>query len=630
MKIVSASSEIDTPSSILNLKDFLLSIYDKVIVTDMNGIIIKTYGSIEGLWAMKEDQFSGEDIKKIEVDTFLSDSSMQLVLDKKSKISHIQTSWNNKKILVTGLPIMSNDYQIDRVVLAYQNLTTEIKSYNISNLEKKNDLKIPNSIVIHGEKMQEIIGTLQMASKVSTTILLLGDSGVGKERIAQSIHQMGNRHDQPFIAVNCGAIPESLIDSELFGYEGGAFSGAKKEGSVGKFTLANNGILFLDEIAELPLQQQVRLLRVLQEKEITPLGSSKTQKINIQVIAATNKSLEDLVAKGEFRKDLYYRLNVIPINIPSLKERVEEIPYLTHHFIEKYNRLHEKYISFSPDAIDLLSIYDWPGNIRELENLIERIIVTNEISEIDASIVQLLIPWNKETIDTLPMINHLMPLQEAVDLVEEQLITMAMERYKSVKVAAKVLDISQPTMSRKYKRIREKLEDSIKSPSNNRRVMEAELDKRLRAIAIASAAIIRPDEVSQLQQDLSPSNPVYQSLQKKLTLIREQEGAIEWAFLFEIINHKHAINLVADKNFVMKPGEAYLGPPEIMDVAIAASKGKIGVTPIYQDPYGSWKTSFAPIFNEIGQVIAIIGYDYSESYINTELQKLKRLLNIKF
>nr|WP_316046024.1 sigma 54-interacting transcriptional regulator [Planococcus glaciei] len=211
----------------------------------------------------------------------------------------------------------------------------------------------------------------------------------------------------------------------------------------------------MDEVGELSLPLQVKILRALEERVITPIGSNKSYPVDIQVIAATNKSLEDAVAKGEFREDLYYRLNVVPIMIPSLRERVEEIPSLVQHFVQKFNARYQKQVSFSPDAVDYLCLQPWPGNIRELENAVDRLIVLSNTSIITSSLIEQIIPPTFPTRVASPMISQLMPLQEAVEIVEEELITMAMEQYKSVKLASNILGISQPTMSRKYKKIRE-------------------------------------------------------------------------------------------------------------------------------------------------------------------------------
>lgn len=237
----------------------------------------------------------------------------------------------------------------------------------------KDKYKLEN-IIGQSERMQQIFETVHRIAKTQATVLLLGESGTGKELIAKSIHFLSDRSNKPFIKVNCAAIPEGLIESELFGHEKGAFTGANQL-RRGKFELADKGTIFLDEIGELSLSLQAKLLRVLQEREFERVGSEKTIKVDVRVIAATNRNLEELVSKGEFREDLYFRLNVIPIYIPPLRERKEDILLLIEHFVEKFNKSYGKNIKFSEKALSLLINYNWPGNVRELENTVERLIL---------------------------------------------------------------------------------------------------------------------------------------------------------------------------------------------------------------------------------------------------------------
>ncbi len=211
-----------------------------------------------------------------------------------------------------------------------------------------------------------------LAAKSNSTVLITGETGTGKDLLARAIHSASNRRDKPFITINCGAIPETLLESELFGYEQGAFTGANKGGKPGKFQLADGGTLFLDEIGDMPLILQVKLLRVLQEGFIERVGGINKIAVDVRIIAATNRNLEKMVEQGEFREDLFYRLNVIPIEMPPLRERAEDIELLLHHFLEKYAHLLNKpYLRFSPEALQLLRSYSWPGNVRELENTVE-------------------------------------------------------------------------------------------------------------------------------------------------------------------------------------------------------------------------------------------------------------------
>ncbi len=247
-----------------------------------------------------------------------------------------------------------------------------LKEENLNlQLELKNRL-IPSNIIGNSGKMHEVYKLIERVSNTNATVLIRGESGVGKELIADAIHYNSNRSEKPIIKINCSALPESLIESELFGHEKGSFTGADKQ-RKGRFELAEGGTLFLDEIGDIPSQTQVKLLRTLQEKEFERVGGTETIKANVRIITATNRDLEEQIKKGEFREDLFYRLNVFPIYVPPLRERINDIPSLVDHFIQKSNKENYTQIKrISSSAIDMLMVYHWPGNIRELENCIER------------------------------------------------------------------------------------------------------------------------------------------------------------------------------------------------------------------------------------------------------------------
>ncbi|MFF2456289.1 sigma-54 interaction domain-containing protein [Peribacillus simplex] len=601
----------------------LLSIYDQLIVTDKNGTILKSTGTGNTLFQTVKSANVGGSIKDVEQDLF-STSLAEEIMGKNEKRSSMLSSWQGPEMLMTAYPIETGAW-----VWAYKEIKDSYPDTSRGQSGPLFESKKPSfPFVIRSKPMLDVLHKMQMVSDVSATVLLLGESGVGKEMAARAIHNMSNRSDGPFIPVNCGAIPENLIESELFGYVEGAFTSARKDGAKGKFTLAHKGILFLDEVGELPLNVQVKLLRVLQERVVTPIGSTTSHPVDIQVIAATNKSLEKMVKKGEFREDLYYRLHVVPIHLPPLRNRVDEIPHLVQFFLQKYNALYNRNVAFTPDAIDLLCIYQWPGNVRELENTVERLVITSGMPEVDVALVKEVLPFKGPKPASIPVIDFLMPMQEAVELVEEQLINMAMEQYKSLKLAAKVLEVSQPTMSRKYKKLRNKIEEARFSPVNKRAILEEQINQRLRSIAVVTAAIIPAEEVISLQKNMNRQTSYSQKLKQKLTMIQEKEGVIEWVFIFIMTEDGRLIHLVADKGFVIEPGEEYIGPPEMVNVAYQAFNGKAGVTPIYEDRYGEWKTSFAPIIDDEGNIVAIVGCDYSKAYFNSEMQRLRKQLNI--
>jgi len=288
---------------------------------------------------------------------------------------------------------------------------------------------------------------------VDSTVLLVGESGVGKEVFAQAIHEFSQRKNEPFIRVNCGALPESLIESELFGYEKGAFTGADQKGKPGMFEMAHKGSIFLDEITELPYNMQVKLLRVLQEKEIMRVGGTRTIPVDVRIIVATNQNMKELVKNQKFREDLYYRLYVVPIDIPPLRKRIADIIPLAIHFLKEFNRMYGLEKSINRDALHMLEGYSWPGNVRELQNVIERLVVKTRADSIGTQDV---IPnlFKEEPIvrENKAVVLDIMPLKEAAEEVENQLISLALKKYGTAARVAKILGVSPATVSRRMQR----------------------------------------------------------------------------------------------------------------------------------------------------------------------------------
>jgi len=296
------------------------------------------------------------------------------------------------------------------------------------------------NIIGHSPNMQEIFATVARVAPTRATVLLCGESGVGKDLIARAIHYHSPRRDRPFVKINCTAIPENLMESELFGYEKGAFTGAAAA-KPGKFEQADTGTVFLDEIGDVPPSIQVKLLRILQEREFERLGSNKTREIDVRVIAATNADLRAALEQGRFREDLYYRLNVVPINIPPLRERKEDIPYLAAHFADKLGReVRGQPCRLSPEAIEKLLAYSWPGNVRELENVIERSIVLARSEELGPADIKLdVAPKSRSHEDV-----RFLPEGVTLEQYEQMLIQEALRRAQGNKShAARLLGLTR-------------------------------------------------------------------------------------------------------------------------------------------------------------------------------------------
>lgn len=305
--------------------------------------------------------------------------------------------------------------------------------------------------------MQEVFTCIEKIMNTDSTVLILGDSGTGKELVARAIHYNSHRKDKPFIAINCGAIPAELLESELFGHVRGAFTGAVVD-KQGKFELADRGSIFLDEIGTMPIHLQMKLLRVLQEQEVERVGSTKKVSFNVRVISATNSNLEELVAKGQFREDLYYRLNVIPLLLPALKERFEDIPLLARHFLQKSCKaMKREPMNFTDSAIEALEAYDWPGNVREMENAIERAVALSDGLAIDRKDLPVKISGKhagEQFLHFRDIPESGLDLQKIIETMEKAVIGQALQKTGGVKSrAAALLRINRTTLVEKIKRL---------------------------------------------------------------------------------------------------------------------------------------------------------------------------------
>ncbi|MET3291785.1 UNVERIFIED_CONTAM: transcriptional regulator with PAS, ATPase and Fis domain [Brevibacillus sp. OAP136] len=349
---------------------------------------------------------------------------------------------DQQKVLFTISKVSTSEFEF---ILSLINVT---KGIELKAQQEAQSQGVPRRFVGVSDKMTKIMDVVHKISRVNSTVLLLGESGVGKSFLAREIHAMSDRADQPFVSLNCGSLPKDLIESELFGYEPGTFTGGKKGGKIGLFEAADKGTIFLDEIAELPYDVQSKLLEVLQEGTIRKIGGVVAKQIDVRIIAATNRDLAVQVSKQQFRKDLFYRLNVVPLRIPPLKERKDEIPMLIEHFLDVFNRKYNQSKNISKPFKRKLVEYEWPGNIRELENIIERIVVTNSEDVFEFLLkegnVQL---FEESTVS----IQGLIPLKDAKKMVEKELILRAHQMYGSTYKAAKALHVDQSTIVKKLK-----------------------------------------------------------------------------------------------------------------------------------------------------------------------------------
>ena len=449
------------------MKSKVLIVDDDLDALEMMQDLFETKGYISitarnGLEAL-------EAIKNQEPDIILSDirmpemDGMELLRILTKEYPHIPvimiTAHGTIKTAVEAMKVGAKDYilkplSLDEILAKVERITqlnTLIKEneYLLNKLQQTYDF---TNMIGKTEKIQELFRLIKDVAATNTTVLIDGESGVGKELIANAIHYNSPRVKRPFVKVNCGVLAESLLESELFGHVRGAFTGAIKD-KIGRFEMANGGTLFLDEIGDISLNMQLKLLRVLQEGEFERVGGTETLKVDVRIVAATNKDLKKAIKEGTFRQDLYYRLNVIPILVPPLRERREDIKYLVNHFIEKFNRVYGKSIrEIEPRAMEIIENYDYPGNIRELENLIERIVVLDKkskisVSDLPDSVRQASGEFDDETIDFDKGLGNL------VEDYERNLILKALEQNSFNKLqTAKMLNMNRGTLMSKLKK----------------------------------------------------------------------------------------------------------------------------------------------------------------------------------
>lgn len=454
-----------TENLLREINIFLESSHDGIFITDNHGKVIRVNAAWERIYSTPRKEVLGVDVNELLKRGVLNKSAAMEVLKTGKTQTVICEANTGRKIMATGTPVFDKEGCITSVVvnvrdvteleylekqLAEQQQLAEKYSQEIKEMRRLN-MQLPD-LVIHSKEMKKVMDIVLRVAEVDSNILITGESGVGKGMLVTTIHKLSQRREGPIISINCGAIPANLLESELFGYESGAFTGASPRGKMGLFELANGGTLFLDEIAEIPADLQVKLLRAIQDKEVIRVGGTAPKKIDVRIIAATNRDLKKMMEEGRFRSDLYYRLNVIGINVPPLRERKEDIVPLTLNFIERFNRKYNKNKTLAGETVSALIEYNWPGNIRELENLIERLVV---LTRGDIIYPEELPDYFKEapTPDHEIIVRGIVPLRSAMQSVERQLIMNAKKKYGSTRKIAEALGINQSTVVRKLSSI---------------------------------------------------------------------------------------------------------------------------------------------------------------------------------
>ncbi|GAX90718.1 sigma-54 interaction domain-containing protein [Effusibacillus lacus] len=456
----------------LLLKHLIDSLYDGIYITDGNGLTTwynKAFLRISGLTPAQLDAHT---VFQLLDNGWLPNSVVAEAIRKRKTVTSVIDYFNGSEGLVSAIPVFDDAGNLLRVIANVRDLTelNELKrqldetralneGYRQTLQEVQSAELEGGQMIYRSHAMERIISLAKKIASTDTPILILGESGVGKDVLAKYIHYISDRQKKgTFVKVNCGAIPEHLLESELFGYEAGAFTGAGRQGKAGLFEVANNGTVFLDEIGEMPLSLQVKLLGVLQDMEIQRLGGTKPIPIDVRIIAATNAHLETLIQEKRFRKDLFYRLNVLILQVPPLRERKDDVVALLMHFFNQFNNKHRTSKILTPAAVDKLLAYEWPGNVRELKNMVERIILTSDKDAIDEHLLPVNI-LSSHRASAAPPNEHdfkqsfqRKSLKEILNDHERQILSWHLTNYRPLKRCAETLGIDLATLVRKKKK----------------------------------------------------------------------------------------------------------------------------------------------------------------------------------
>lgn len=433
--------------------------HDGVMITDSQGKILNTSLDYEDVYEICASETIGKTVYELEEEGIFKPSLVAKVIEFGVEVTSIQEGKNGQKVVATAVPIYEKSGELKYVVSYLRDITDylnlkekyeELQNQLIQYQSELKQLKSVSQPVAEGNsrEIRKVMDTINRISQSDANVLITGESGVGKTMYARLIHDKSDRKNRPFVAINCNAIPENLIESELFGYEEGAFTGASKKGKKGVIEQADGGTLFLDEVGDISSNMQIKLLQTIQEKRIIRVGSSLEIKVDFRLIAATNQNLEEAVERGSFRKDLFYRLDVIPLYIPPLRERRDDIFFIAMTLLKKFNQKYQKHKKLSSGVMQKFLNYQWPGNVRELENMLERMVLLSRDDEIGledlpSELVNAIAPAVPEKIKSLEC---------TLNQVEEEILSEAYKRSQSVSKVAEELGLSLATASRKLHR----------------------------------------------------------------------------------------------------------------------------------------------------------------------------------
>ena len=448
------------------LRAIVDSSYDGIYITDGNAVTLWVNRAYEDITGLRAEEVVGRSMWDLERDGIISKSGTLLALAQRAPVTLEQVFRTGCHALISSTPAFDDRGEISLVVTNVRDMTElrELQEkyrqtaalsqrYQSEAEYVRKQVLASADLIVADPKMLSLLEQVKRVAALDATVLLLGETGVGKEKIAKYIYKNSARKDERFLAINCGAISPTLIESELFGYERGAFTGASREGKMGLFEVADKGTVFLDEIGELPLEMQVRLLRVLQEQTVQRVGGTRDIPISVRVVAATNRDLEEMVREKTFREDLFYRLNVVPIRIPPLRERQADIPAFVDHFLAQFNQKYNTRKEFHRDAVRAMLAYGWPGNVRELKNVIERAVILSSGEVIRPEDLPFCPGWTPALFS--PGQGETVDLKALTQQFEARFINAAYEKYGSVRKAAASLSMDPATFLRKRKKYAE-------------------------------------------------------------------------------------------------------------------------------------------------------------------------------
>lgn len=442
------SSEIKYPHLTRDrLLDILDNVYEEIWVTDSEGTTIYANKAVRRHYGIDPSEAIGKDYLDL-IEGNWHPTLLPVVYKEKRRITYEQVFDRlGQKVITTAVPLLDNKGEVDLIITSvrddFNKIDVKYGLHDAENVKKDKQADRPLIAKTRSKKMQKMISCADKLADTDINILILGESGTGKNLLASYIHEHSSRASYPFVAINCAAIPENLLESELFGYSGSAFTGADPKGKPGLIELANKGTLFLDEIGELALPLQAKLLHVIQNKQFFRVGGQEPRSVDVRILAATNQKLKELTDEKLFREDLYWRLNTVEIELPPLRERKEDILPLSHCFLYTFNKKYGNNCSFSDQCIDAFLVYSWPGNVRQMESIIERLVVLNENPVIDVNILPCII------LDELEKMGEYTGEYDAImNDFEKEMIQQAYKEHDSTRKLAAALNISQSKAAR--------------------------------------------------------------------------------------------------------------------------------------------------------------------------------------